>query len=139
MFSELDFQSHIPIYTQVVDRIIGLIANGAIKPGDQLPTVRHMAVELQVNFNTIARAYRLLDDAGVISTQRGRGTYVLGPIPPEKASRLRTAALEGMTKSFLRHAYRAGFGSDEVSDELDELMDMWREEGEPPGAGDGSR
>ncbi len=135
MFTELDFRSHVPIYTQLVDRIKNMIASGAFKPGDQLPTVRQMAAELRVNFNTIARAYRILDEEGVISTQQGRGTYVLESLPPESAARLRRAALEGMTKSFLAHAHQVGFKPEEVAILLDELMDTWREEGEPPKTG----
>ncbi|MCJ7824590.1 MAG: GntR family transcriptional regulator [Anaerolineales bacterium] len=136
MFAELDFRSHVPIYAQLVDRIKHLVASGALGPGDQLPTVRQMAAELRVNFNTIARAYRILDEEGVISTQQGRGTYVLEPMPPEKASRLRNAALEGMTRSFLEHAHQVGFKPDEISMLLNELIDTWREEGEPPKAED---
>jgi len=136
MFTELDFRSHTPIYTQMVDRIKHLIASGVLEPGDQLPTVRQMAAELRVNFNTIARAYRILDEEGVISTQQGRGTYVLEPLPPERASRLRSDALEGMTKSFLEHAHQVGFKPEEVSMLLDKLIDTWREEGEPPKAED---
>jgi GntR family transcriptional regulator len=132
MFTELDFRSHVPIYVQLVDRIKNLVASGTLGPGDQLPTVRQMAAELRVNFNTIARAYRILDEEGVISTQQGRGTYVLEPMPPERASRLRRAALEGMTKSFLEHAHQVGFKPDEVTTVLDELIDTWRDEGEPP-------
>ncbi|NOR90395.1 MAG: GntR family transcriptional regulator [Anaerolineales bacterium] len=113
-------------------RIKHLVATGALRPGDQLPTVRRMAAELSVNFNTVARAYRILDQEGVLSTQRGRGTYVLQPMLPEQAIPLRRAALEGMAKSFLGHAHQAGFSPDEVSLLLDELLIAWREEGEPP-------
>lgn len=136
MFQELDFRSHVPIYAQLVERIKHMIASGALGPGDQLPTVRQMAAELRVNFNTIARAYRILDEEGVISTQQGRGTYVLEPLPPERASRLRSAALEGMTKSFLVHAHQVGFKPDEVAMLLDELIASWRETGEPAKAED---
>ena len=136
MFAELDFRSHVPIYAQLVDRIKHPVASGALGPGDQLPTVRQMAAELRVTFNTIARAYRILDEEGVISTQQGRGTYVLEPMPPEKASRLRNAALDGMTRSFLEHAHQVGFRPDEISMLLNELIDTWREEGEPPKAED---
>jgi GntR family transcriptional regulator len=132
MFTELDFRSHVPIYTQLVNRIKQLIASGVLEPGDQLPTVRQMAAELRVNFNTIARAYRILDEEGVISTQQGRGTYVLEPMPPEKASRLRSAALEGMTKNFLEHAHQVGFSAEEVHSLLEVLINTWREKGEPP-------
>ncbi len=132
MFTELDFRGHIPIYAQLVERIKHLVATGVLRPGDQLPTVRRMAAELSVNFNTVARAYRILDQEGVLSTQRGRGTYVLQPMLPEQAIPLRRAALEGMAKSFLGHAHQAGFSPDEVSLLLDELLIAWREEGEPP-------
>ena len=132
MFTALDFRGHIPIYAQLVDRIKHLVASGVLKPGDQLPTVRKMAEELSVNFNTIARAYRILDQEGVLSTQQGRGTYVLDSIQPEQAAYLRKAALEGLIKSFFKHAHQAGFNPDEVSRLLDEVMCAWREEGKPP-------
>ena len=74
---EIDFRSGIPIYLQVVERIKERLAAGQLKPGDQLPTVRSLALELRVNFNTIARAYRIMDESGIISTQQGRGTYIL--------------------------------------------------------------
>ncbi|MCH7587582.1 MAG: GntR family transcriptional regulator [Chloroflexi bacterium] len=111
---ELDFRSHIPIYAQIVERIKHLIATEVIQSGDQLPTVRQLASELQVNFNTIARAYRMLDEAGVLSTQQGRGTYVLEPLLPQRAERLRESALEELTRSFLDEAARMGFTPDDV-------------------------
>jgi len=132
MFNKLDFRGHIPIYAQLVDRIKHLVATGVLQPDDQLPTVRKMAAELSVNFNTIARAYRILDEEGVVSTQRGRGTYVLVSMRSEQTAHLRKAALEGMTKSFLEHAHRVGFNPDEVSILLDELIHTWRKEGKPP-------
>ncbi len=132
MFTALDFRGHIPIYAQLADRIKHLVASGVLKPGDQLPTVRKMAEELSVNFNTIARAYRILDQEGVLSTQQGRGTYVLDSIQPEQAAHLRRAAQERTTTSFLENARQAGFSPDEVSILLDELIDAWREEGKLP-------
>ena len=73
---KLDFRSGIPIYVQIIDQIKHLVATGVLRPDDQLPTVRQLASDLRVNFNTIARAYRMLDEDGVISTQQGRGTYI---------------------------------------------------------------
>ena len=64
---EIDFRSGIPIYLQVVDRIKERLAAGQLKPGDQLPTVRSLALELRVNFNTIARAYRIMDEVLALS------------------------------------------------------------------------
>lgn len=123
---ELDFRSHIPIYAQIVERIKHLIATEVIQSGDQLPTVRQLASELQVNFNTIARAYRMLDEAGVLSTQQGRGTYVLESMPPARAERLRESALEELTRSFLDEAARMGFTPDDVERMQAELIKNWR-------------
>ncbi len=132
MFADLDFRSHIPIYVQLVERVKQLIATGALQPGDQLPTVRQLAAELRVNFNTVARAYRLLDESGVISTQQGRGTYVLEAPPPEDALHLRQSALEGIGRQLLQEAHRMGFEADEVQSKLEALFALWRKAGAPP-------
>lgn len=132
MMIELDFRSHVPIYVQLVDRVKHLVATGVLQPGDQLPTVRQLAADLRVNFNTIARAYRMLDETGVISTQQGRGTYLLEPMIPERAARLREAAIEDITRSFLLEAEMMGFKPDEVDQAFDQMMKVWIETGAPP-------
>mgnify|MGYP001154523561 CR=1 FL=1 len=111
---ELDFRSGIPIYLQVVDRIKEMIAEGRIRPGDQLPTVRALATELRVNFNTVARAYRILDEARIISTQQGRGTYILEMPPPETTEAIRRSTLETLTERYLADAARLGFSPEEI-------------------------
>ncbi len=60
----IDLRSDVPAYVQIIESIQRLAASGALEPGDQLPTVRQLAADLRVNFNTVARAYRMLDDAG---------------------------------------------------------------------------
>jgi GntR family transcriptional regulator len=132
MMIELDFRSHVPIYVQIVERIKHLIATETIRPGDQLPTVRQLAADLRVNFNTIARAYRMLDEAEIISTQQGRGTYVLEPMNPETASELRQAALAELSKSYLREAQRMGFDPDEIEQIYGEMISSWKEKGDLP-------
>jgi GntR family transcriptional regulator len=132
MMIEVDFRSHIPIYVQIVDRVKHLVATEVLKPGDQLPTVRQLAADLRVNFNTVARAYRMLDESGVISTQQGRGTYVLEPLPPERAQKLRAAALEELASSLVREAERMGFEPDEVMEAYEEKINQWRELGTLP-------
>lgn len=72
----LDFRSEEPLYAQMVRQIEVLVRQGILKPGDQLPTVRELAIDLRVNFSTIARVYKILDEQKLISTQRGRGTYI---------------------------------------------------------------
>jgi GntR family transcriptional regulator len=74
---KLDFRDKRPISAQLQEEMRRLILEGALAPGAQLPTVRGLAAHLQVNFNTVARAYRILDQEGLISTRQGRGTYVL--------------------------------------------------------------
>lgn len=132
MVLEIDFRSQVPIYLQIVEQVERMVATGLFKPEDQLPTVRQLAAELRINFNTVARAYRLLDEAGVISTQRGRGTYVLEPIPPDRTSQLRKVQLDGMTRSFIADSARKGFSPEEISEAINALLDYWRSEGTPP-------
>jgi GntR family transcriptional regulator len=112
---QLDFHSGLPIYTQIVNQIQSQLANGILKPGNQLPTVRALAQELRVNFNTVARAYRILDEARIISTQQGRGTYITEIPPPEVSERLRHESLEALTQRFIAEAIRLGFSEREVS------------------------
>jgi len=132
MVVELDFRSHTPIYVQIVERIKHLVGTEALKPGQQLPTVRQLATDLRVNFNTVARAYRILDEAGIISTQQGRGTYVLEPPLPEDAKRMRDAALDALSRSYLLETHRLGFKPQEVEGYLLSLLAKWRDEGSPP-------
>ena len=120
---QLDFRSGVPIYTQVVEQIKQQVVGGELKPGDQLPTVRALALELRVNFNTVARAYRLLDEAGIISTQQGRGTYILDVPSPERTDKLRQQALEALTRDYLSEAHRLGCGPDEISKTLKEQLE----------------
>jgi len=126
---ELDFRSGIPIYLQVVERIKENVASGRLKPGDQLPTVRALALELRVNFNTVARAYRLLDESGVISTQQGRGTYILELPPPEMSEKIRQQALQALTERYLNDAFRLGSSPEEIASIFQEQAVAWRKNG----------
>ncbi|MCH7663477.1 MAG: GntR family transcriptional regulator [Chloroflexi bacterium] len=132
---EINFQTHIPIYTQVMHQIKRIIASGELNPGDQLPTVRHLAAELDVNFNTIARAYRLLDETGIISTQHGRGTYILEQPDTATTDKLRRETLYSLADQFLAEAKKLGhspaqikgalekkIGVDETNEVLDSLV-----------------
>ena len=72
----LDLRSGVPIYRQIMDQVIGAIATGALAVGDQLPTVRQLAVDLAINPNTVIRAYRELELQGALETQQGTGTFI---------------------------------------------------------------
>ncbi len=111
---EIDFRSRQPIYAQIVEQVRMLVANGNLKEGDQLPTVRQLAADLRVNFNTVARAYRLLDEAGLISTQHGRGTYVWNTPTEEAANLLRNQTLGEQVDSFIQELLRIGYQLPEI-------------------------
>lgn len=131
---DLDFRSGIPIYVQIMDQIKRRVATGELRPGDQLPTVRQLATELRVNFNTVARAYRLLDEAGLISTQRGRGTYILEKPGPEVEEHLRAEAIEAITRRFIREAIHLGATPEEIRAVLEKSLasqDLHDDEMEP--------
>jgi GntR family transcriptional regulator len=121
---QLDFRSGAPIYTQIVEQVKQQVVSGELKPGDQLPTVRALALELRVNFNTVARAYRLLDEAGIISTQQGRGTYILEAPLPEQTDKLRQQALEALTRDYLNEAFHLGCSQDEIRKALKEQLEI---------------
>ena len=123
---EIDFRSGIPIYLQVVERVKERLAAGQLKPGDQLPTVRSLASDLRVNFNTIARAYRIMDDAGIISTQQGRGTYILETPSPEVLGTIRANALEDLTRRYIEDAGRLGAAPEELNQILNEQVTRHR-------------
>jgi GntR family transcriptional regulator len=129
---KLDFRSKIPIYIQIIDQIKHLIAVGELQPDDQLPTIRELAADLNVNFTTVARAYRLLDEEGLISTQHGRGTYIL-PLPDGLTNRnFRREDLERLTRHFLNEAARLGYGPDELAEVVKDNIYLWETEGTPP-------
>jgi len=77
----VDTRSGVPIYKQIIQQIEKGIMGGLYKPGDQLPTVREVALELTINPNTVARAYRELEHLGVIESVQGRGTFISSDLP----------------------------------------------------------
>ncbi|GAB4485886.1 MAG: GntR family transcriptional regulator [Anaerolineales bacterium] len=127
----IDFRSNIPLMNQIVAQIQGQLASGTLKPGDQLPTVRALATELRVNFNTVARAYRMLDEAGVISTQQGRGTYILEPPPSLASERLRHELLQNLARRYLNEALRLGFDRQQSLQIFQEAAQTWQETDSP--------
>ena len=129
---EIDFRSGIPIYLQVVERIKERIAGGSLPLGSQLSTVRSLALELRVNFNTIARAYRILDEVGIISTQQGRGTYVMEISPPEVSEKIRQKALVALTQRYLADANRLGASPEELAEIMKDKVTIWQQTGHLP-------
>ena len=112
VYIEIDFRSGIPITDQIVEQIYDCIVLGELRTGEQLPTVRDLALQLKVNFNTVARAYRILDQAGIINTQHGRGTYILPDVPLKETEK--SKELDRLTKDFLDQMERQGFTGAEI-------------------------
>ncbi len=129
---KLDFRSKTPIYVQIIDQIKHLIATGVLRPDDQLPTIRQLAVDLKVNFTTVARAYRILDEEGLISTQHGRGTYVLPLESKQDRLRLRREDLDRLTHQYLVEVEALGYSPAEVGTIVGEYIKQWEENGSPP-------
>ncbi|HYL39526.1 MAG TPA: GntR family transcriptional regulator [Bryobacteraceae bacterium] len=116
----LDGRSGVPAYRQIIDQVLGGIAAGSLKPGDQLPTVRQLAVDLAINPNTVVRAYRELEIREVLETQQGTGTFVTGKKPKtdELERRRRVAQLAG---ELLARAGAEGITLRELLDYFNEL------------------
>jgi GntR family transcriptional regulator len=110
----LDPSSGVPFYRQIVDQVLLGVADGRLAPGIQLPTVRQLAVDLSVNLNTVAKAYREMEIRGIVETQQGTGTFIA-----EKRSERKTAerekALARLVEHFLALAATRGFTTDEVA------------------------
>jgi GntR family transcriptional regulator len=124
---QIDFRAGLPIYTQIVNQVQAQVVGGILKPGDQLPTVRALAEELRVNFNTVARAYRILDEARIISTQQGRGTYITDVPPPKVTEELRRESLRALTQRYISEATRLGFSKSEISQMIKDQLKASKE------------
>lgn len=124
---QIDFRSGLPIYTQIVNQVQAQVVSGMLTHGDQLPTVRALAEELRVNFNTVARAYRILDEARIISTQQGRGTFITEIPPPKIKEKLRQETLEALTQRFISEATRLEFSKAEIRQMVSDQLKSWNE------------
>lgn len=115
----LDLHSGVPVYRQIIDQVTGGIATGAMTPGDQLPTVRQVAVDLAINPNTVMRAYRELEIRGVLETQQGTGTFI-GSKKVKRDDVERRRQLSQLVSELVGRAGAAGFTLDELLEEINE-------------------
>ena len=121
----IDPDSSVPIYVQIEDTIHSLIAAGQLRPGEQLPTIRELAADIRVNLNTVARAYLELDREGVISTQRGKGTFVTGVPDKEQIERKRQRLLHSIIETTLEEARNLGYSPAEIKNTFQEELKIW--------------
>lgn len=111
----LDPGSGVPLYRQIIDQVVLAVADGRLPSGAQLPTVRQLAVDLAVNLNTVARAYREMEIRGIVETQQGTGTFVASR-RAEKRTAERRKALERLVDEFLAQAAARGFALEESAE-----------------------
>ena len=116
----LDYSSGVPVYRQIIDQIIFGIASGQLKLGEQLPTVRALAVELKVNLNTVSKAYKELEIKNILETQQGTGTFI-NKTENVVSEKEREDKLKEICMQFSSVAFSYGFNLDEVMRELKDI------------------
>lgn len=113
----LDPKTGIPFYRQIIDQIRFGIAMGKLKAGEQLPTVRSLAVDLKINLNTVAKAYRELEIQHVLETQQGTGTFI-GEISIQLTDKEKGAKLKEICDEFSSIAFSYGFSINDIIEQL---------------------
>ena len=113
----LDLHSGVPVYRQIIDQVLAGLASGALSGGDQLPTVRQVAVDLSINPNTVVRAYRELEIRGILETQQGTGTF----ITHKKVKQDEVEKQRRLTQIVTEFVARAGSAGFSVADLMEQL------------------
>jgi len=114
---KLDPKTGTPFYRQIIDQITFGIAAGNLKTGEQLPTVRSLAVDLKVNLNTVAKAYKELEIQRILETQQGTGTFI-SEIKIQISNQERGAKLKEICNEFCSIAFSYGFSTDDIINQL---------------------
>ena len=120
----LDTSTGVPFYRQIIDQVLLAVADGRLKPGTQLPTVRQLAVDLSVNLNTVAKAYREMEIRGIVQTQQGTGTFIAARSGAR--SREKRKALQDLLDRLLANAEALGVPMDDVVEALVERVEKAR-------------
>jgi GntR family transcriptional regulator len=117
----IDKNTMIPLYQQIKNQITGLIQTGKIKTGDQLPTIRELAMALSINVNTVALSYRDLAKEHAIITVRGKGTFVANTPGEAEMQAIRYEKLKTMLATLVQETDRLGYDRDELGQAFDTL------------------
>src|SRR5215467_3592175 len=117
----LDLRSGVPVYRQLIDQVRAGMASATLQAGDQLPTVRQLAVDLAINPNTVLRAYRELELGGLLETQQGTGTFITQK-KPRRDDVERERQLNQLVGEFLARAGASGFTAEDLLKQLRELI-----------------
>ncbi len=116
----LDGHSGVPVYRQLIDQVQGAVASGALAAGDQLPTVRQVAVDLAINPNTVLRAYREMEIRGLLDSQQGTGTFI-SDTKVEFSKEERERMLGQLVSEFISRAGASGLTVRELVEALRKL------------------
>lgn len=120
---KLDPASGVPFYRQIIEQVLLAVGDGRLKPGDRLPTVRALAVDLAVNLNTVAKAYKEMEIRGIVETQQGTGTFIAAKQAAPKAKE-RKKAVQELADRFVALATARGIGIGELIDALSERAEQ---------------
>ncbi len=129
MWLEINPRSNTPIYQQLVDGVKELVARGILVPGERMPTVRELAVELSLNPNTVAKAFQKLEQEGIIETMRSRGTFVAGRTEVLDMEAARQQLVD-LVEKVLVEAYHLGLQREDIKQLFEESLDNWGKKGE---------
>jgi GntR family transcriptional regulator len=129
---QVDQKSGIPIYIQIMDQIKHLIASGMLQSGQQLPTIRELAVNLTINLHTVAHAYAELEREGFLTIQRGRGTFITNGHTGQELEDLRVQKLQALVENMFAEVLHLGYEADEVEQALSAQIERWRRIAEQP-------
>lgn len=117
----IDERSGVPIWVQLRNRLVYLIQTGRYQPGDQLPTVHEMAVNLNINYNTVNKVYRSMETSGLIMSKRGRGTFVAESARSAGEESVEST-IDAMMGDFVRQCEELGMTRDEIAGRLEDTI-----------------
>ena len=124
----IEFNSGIPVYKQIINHVCSALASGALKQGDRLPTIRHLQAQLDVNPNTVAKAYRELELKGIITSERGSGSFIKSGAEPESlTAAVRRERLESFYRRMLTEAAGSGLTEDDLINYIKERQNHERD------------
>ena len=110
----MKYDADIPIYVQIIEKIKNDILNGILVPGEKLPSIQDMAVTMEVNQNTISRAYKDCESLGIIETKRGIGSFVIED--QALINQLRTEKVRLIIQAFIHDLEALGYSRDQIID-----------------------
>ncbi len=135
MVIQVDRRLGIPLYLQIVDHIKHLIATGRLRPGEQLPTIRRLALDSGVHRHTVARAYKELARQGVISTWQGRGSFVSEQFDRLPLMHMRREKLGSIFSQPFVEALSLGYSMQEIEEAVIQQLTRWWTKTQNPNLG----